>query len=137
MRAPVLLVSFVLGFTVLASEIPISEPDIIPISNVRVFSPDVAAGDGFVVAWSEHSPLFSYIATVKVRIYDDDGAPRHLLPLTIGVAGQSFTPRAFWNGGEYVVLHGTPVPKFGGANERPVIFCTRVRADGTLVEDSQ
>jgi hypothetical protein len=126
--------------TLLIHEIPISQPDVIPMNSggAIVATPLVVAGDdGFLVAWGEHYLPNTYIATVKVRTYDADGTPRQAVPVTVGAPGQSMLPHAFWNGSEFVVLYSTPASRSGAVHDQPVIFSTRVRPDGSVVEGSQ
>lgn len=133
MRLPVLLVSLAICSSVLAGEIPISQPDVVPIDTFvwRASFPVVVAGDGFLVAWQES---FGYTGGgVKIRTYGADGTPRQELPVTLG---GGLRPRAFWNGSEYVVLYGVSMSKYGYPEPIPAILAKRVRPDGTFVEDS-
>ena len=134
MRAPVLLVVLALVSTLHAAEIPVSQPDVVPIDSrsVAAMQPAVAAGDGYLVAWSER--LWGvYAVSVRVRTFERDGTPRQTLPVSLR---GSHSPRAFWNGVEFVVVRGMSFPKFGTSLAAPAIIASRVRPDGTEVEGS-
>jgi hypothetical protein len=133
MRAPVLLVCLLVSLSLSAAEIPISRPGIVPMDTRATIGafPQVVAGDGFLVAWQEAHGYTD--GPVQVRTYDADGTPRQELPVTIG---GGHTPRAFWNGSEYVVLFGVRMPKYGPWEPIPAVLAVRVRPDGTIVEDS-
>ncbi len=129
-----LLVALLLVSSIHA-EIPISRPDIVPLDRAAWSAdpPSVASGDGFLVVWSER--LFGgWPGPVKLRTYDDDGTPRQ--PLSIEL-GHGHSPHAFWNGSEYVVVFALPISRFGSPTPLPSVVAVRVRADGTIVEDSR
>lgn len=125
------LISLMLATSALGSEVAISHRDVIPTDNQarRAALPNVAAGDGFLVAWNDQQSLLSYISTIQVRTYDADGTPRQAVPLAL--RGGTFA-QTFWNGEEFVVLTGTAAGKLPIFTDAPVIFSTRVRPDGTL-----
>jgi hypothetical protein len=118
----------------LAGELPISQPDVIPMGrgSVLMAVPDITAGDGFLVTWAEYQGAPNYFATVRARTYDADGTPRQAVPVTIGQAGQSQWPSAFWNGSEFVVLYSIPPSRLPVMVDQPVIFATRIRPDGSI-----
>lgn len=134
MRAPVALVLLFLASSLLAAELPISQPDIVPLDGVswRAGFPAVAAGDGFLVTWAEYYS-FTSPGPVKLRTYDADGLPRQAMPVTLGGGNN---PRAFWNGSEYVVIWAPTISRFGSVEPLPAIVAVRVRPDGSLVEGS-
>jgi hypothetical protein len=135
MRAPVLLVSLFLASTLRAAEIPISQPDVVPIDSraSAATQPRVVAGNGYLVAWSER--LWGvYQGLVRVRTYDAGGTPRQVVPIVLHGA---HSPFAFWNGAEYVIVRGMTFSKFGSPVAAPAIIASRLRPDGTEVESSE
>jgi hypothetical protein len=133
MRAPVSLVCLLLSLSLAAAEIPISHPEVVPMEAIWQPSlPVVVAGEGFIVVWQENYG-FAYGGSVKLRTYDASRAPRQELPLSLG---GGVSPRAFWNGSEYVVVYAVNLPKYGAIEPVPAILAKRVRPDGSVVEDS-
>lgn len=128
------LISLLAAIAVSAAEVPISQPKLVPLDSTawQVSAPAVAAGDGFLVTWNE-ALGYSTVSPVKVRTYDPDGRPRQ--DLAISIANGS-TPRAFWNGSEYVIVYANGMPKYAPALPLPALTAIRVRPDGTVVEDS-
>ena len=131
MRSLVPLVLLLLASSLFAAEIPISQPEVIPIDlgEAHAQTPGVAAGDGFAAVWSERFN-FTDVAVTKLRTYDDDGTPRQTLPVIVGAGN---TPHVFWNGSEYVVVLAVPFSRFGSTSPLPSIVAVRVRPDGTVV----
>ncbi|HEX8169709.1 MAG TPA: hypothetical protein VF824_04120 [Thermoanaerobaculia bacterium] len=134
-RAPVLLVlSFLFVSSVFAAELPVADPSIAPAMGqfISRADPSVAAGDGFLVAWSES--YIYYSSGVMIRTYDDDGTPRQ--PVSTVVASGR-TPRAVWTGTDYLLVYAAFIGRFGTPEPVPAILAVRVRPDATIVEGSR
>lgn len=112
---PRLLLLFLAALPLLAAEIPIADPRVVPSSGLVVEPPFVAAGDGFLVLWGE------IYTGIQARAYDANGTP--LQPVAMLVAS-GHSVRAVWNGSEYLVVTAVN-------NPTPAIEVVRVRRDGT------
>lgn len=116
-----------------AAEIPISETTYGPArrhAELRLL-PAVAAGDEVdLVTWEERvMGAWPHTSTVMVRTFDRDGRPRQAaqIPIATGV-----TPRAVWNGEEFLLTYGIYISRFGAPIPVPAVAAVHVTIDGVV-----
>lgn len=119
----------------LLAETPVAPPRIGTSSNAKyVFDPDVAAGpQSYLVAWAEGLAA-PYATAIDIRLYGSDLSPRQRT--SVRISNQGSTPRAVWNGTDYLLAWGIAISRFNSF-PTPAIETVHVREDGSIVPNSQ
>jgi len=89
-------------------------------------------GSTVLVTWDERfSPFYPEAGNAIVaRLFRKDGTPLRDVQLPIAPFG--ITPRAVWNGSEYLIAYALPTSRFD-TFPHPAIGLTRLREDGSIV----
>ena len=130
-RPGLVLALLAFSSTLLAAQIPVAEPGIVPAPGLSSrFEPRVfAGGDTFLVTWEERI-LARNPGGLYVRAYDALRRPRQPIATLID---RGFDAHAVWTGGEFLVVY----VQRDSLLVAPRIRAVRVTADGSIVEGSQ